>query len=222
MRITVERATQNGANSGNLRTIGRADQSNAAKALALAFTEYNVMQHVFPDDASRTTRLERLYAGCVAAGLQGGGVAISEASDESGVPLGAVVWLGAGEFPVRPVRLVRTGMILTPLRIGFGAFSRLESHEGGAEKEIARMYAGRKMGYLWLLGTTPSGRGNGLGRRLVEFTCEQIRTAGHEVCVLKTDTTENVRLYEHLGFRVTGSGTGASDGIDYWILEREL
>jgi GNAT superfamily N-acetyltransferase len=223
MKATIEKPR--GSTPGRSHTIlriGKEDHSKATKTLAVAFEQYNVMRYVFPEDQSRVQNLERLYRGCVSAAIQGGGVATTGASDPNGIPYGAVVWLNSGEFPIRFSRLILSGMILTPLRIGGTALSRLEEHEGPAEHQIAQLYPGQNMAYLWLIGTTPAGRGQGLSRTLIEYTCQEMKRSGHAVCVLKTDTEENVRLYQHLGFTVTGSGQNEKNGLGYWILERKL
>jgi GNAT superfamily N-acetyltransferase len=205
-----------------IRKIGKSDRTEAVKTLAAAFEEYNVMQYVFPEDQSRVRNLEQLYRGCVSAAIQGGGVATTEAADAEGIPMGAVVWLGSGEFPIRFSRLITSGMVLTPLRIGTAALGRLDEFEGPVEKHIVKLYQGRNMAYLWLLGTTPSGRGQGLSRALVEHTCLEMKNSGHELCILQTNTEENIRLYKHLGFSVSGFGQIEKNSIGYWILERKL
>jgi ribosomal protein S18 acetylase RimI-like enzyme len=194
----------------------------AATAMAEAFAGYRVMTYVLPRDTDRQRRLERMFRSCVRAALHLGGGSIVDTADEREPAAGAVIWIDGARFPIRPRALFTSGMILTPLRIGLAAFSRLETHEGPAESRIASRYSGTRMAYLWMIGTTRAARGQGVGRRLITQTLEQMRSADYQVCVLKTDTMENVRLYEHLGFTVAEHVTETTSGLDYWILERRL
>jgi hypothetical protein len=205
-----------------LTHLTRSAKMKTAGSLALAFEEYPMMKYVFPDDAKRVSSLEALFQGCVRGSYLAGGVVAASPADDSGIPGGAVCWLSAGQFPIKPGLLLSSGMILTPLRIGLDAYKRLETQEHEAEVKIDERYSGSNMAYLWLIGTSPAARGRGLGRRLIDVTLKSMKDKGHELCVLKTDTSENVGFYEYLGFSVTESGVSGGSGIPYWILEKTL
>lgn len=76
---------------------------------------------------------------------------------------------------------------------------------------------------VWFLGTVgvdPARRGGGLGRAVLEPGLAAAERAGVGA-FLETSTAENVRFYEHLGFRVTAEVDIPDGGPTTWCMLRQ-
>lgn len=142
-----------------------------------------------------------------------GGVAL--AGDGAGV----AGWVDDQSIEIGLAAAVASRMLLLPLRFGPAAMARLQRHERHVEPLVHAAIPGR-FAYLWVLGVDPSRRGEGLGRATVAVALEQMREAGFDRCVLKTEQPDNVGLYEHLGFEVATATTVPASGLRPWVMVR--
>jgi GNAT superfamily N-acetyltransferase len=73
--------------------------------------------------------------------------------------------------------------------------------------------------YLSLLGTAPASQGKGLAGSLLKEVLDRCDGEGWPA-YLETSRPENVRFYEHRGFRVTGT-TELPNGPQVWFMWRD-
>ncbi len=73
--------------------------------------------------------------------------------------------------------------------------------------------------YLSILGVSPSARGRGLGRRLLEPTLDEADRAKAD-CYLETFSSRALPFYERLGFRRVASHVEPVTSSEYWIMVR--
>jgi len=73
--------------------------------------------------------------------------------------------------------------------------------------------------YLQVLGVDPACQRQGYGGQLLRALIEQSEQAGLQL-YLETETESNVRMYEHLRFRVVQEITLAMIGLPMWEMVR--
>ena len=188
------------------------DDRSGGRILAAAFAQDPMFRHVIPDARQRIRQLPRLFAGSLRHCARRGGVAVVDASGVAG-------WVDGAHLSVGLVDAARARMLIVPVTIGPAAMGRLNRHERQTEAMIRQTCDG-PFAYLWSLGVDPARQGGGLGRRTVTAALAQMRAAGYDRCVLKTEQPDNVGLYRHLGFEVAASGTVESSGLTTWIMIR--
>ena len=197
------------------RLLTVAQKKAAAEALGAAFARDPFMSYVFPDSASRAQKLATLFLPTIRCGLQCGGVEVHSEGKA------ALIWLSGENFPLRFSQVLRSGLIWTPLKIGFHAFKRLEDHEAVCDRELLNR-APKGFAYLWLVGVHPDASGQGLGRQLIQAVIDSMRNRGHTACLLRTDTEKNVSFYKHLGFKLLHSDTVPASKLPYWLFSQDL
>lgn len=186
--------------------------SAAAEALARAFYDDPLQAYVFPDPAERAVRSPQHFAPILRYGLLFGEVLTTE-----GTPLGASVWLPPGEWEVTPERAEEAGLNDLPEAIGEEAAERFFSATGAVEmyhREVPQHW------YLMVVGVSPDGRGQGLGRALIQPIMDRADAAGMP-CYLETAQPDNVAFYKHLGFRQVVEVVEAQSGLRLWTFRRD-
>ena len=72
--------------------------------------------------------------------------------------------------------------------------------------------------YLAAVGVAPDRQGTGLGRRVLTPLLDRCDSHG-ELAALETSSSDNLRLYERLGFEVRAE-VEAPDGPHVWLMRR--
>ena len=182
----------------NIRRLTYNEKNNAVNVLASAFQEYPVMRYILKDSNTNyqghlealvgffcETRLTRDYP------LLG---------VYSGQELVAVAGINEPIFKSWPEALHdvynRLGQV-----IGKDAIQRLEAYEkqaGKYEPEITHYYLG-------IIGVLPGHQGKGYAKFLIENLIEVSESDPNSNGIsLSTEKKENIPIYEHFGFNVTG------------------
>jgi GNAT superfamily N-acetyltransferase len=177
-----------------VRAAGRGDAAEAGQVLARAFADDPVTRWFLPADGSRHRRLRRffitelrhesLHHGAVEVACADGGVA------------GAAVWLPPGaslgtEVSALPGYLRAFGRRLVII-------SRYQSAAVSAHPRDEPHW------YLAYIGVDPARRGSGVGAALLRSRLRRCDQEGLPA-YLESSNPENVPLYQHFGFRVTGA-----------------
>ncbi|HSK23975.1 MAG TPA: GNAT family N-acetyltransferase [Egicoccus sp.] len=183
---------------------------DAAAALAAAFHAGTLFGHVLPDPVTRARRLPWLFAGTLRHCRRHGHVLTDGADAAAG-------WVPGGRLALGPVDLVRTGLVLTPLRFGPGATLRLERHERPTERRLVDALT-PSTGYLWVLGVRPDRQGTGAGGAMLRRVLDDMAAGGHDRCLLRTDDEPNVGFYRRHGFEVVEHCTDLKSGLPAWIM----
>jgi len=191
------------------------EQKRAAAVLSRAFARDPFMSYVFPNAQTREQQLTTLFEPVIRCSQRYGGVEMTAGGE------GVLGWLSGEHFPLGVSQLVRTGMILTPLRIGLPAFFRLQGHDGDGEKALEQR-APKGFAYLWVVGVSPESAGQGYGKQVIQSALETMRRRGHSSCLLRTDNEKNVAIYERLGFKPIHSAIIPKSNLPFWVLFQEL
>jgi ribosomal protein S18 acetylase RimI-like enzyme len=193
----------------------REDQIDAAGRMeARAFDDDPLMCYFEPDDERRRRWLPWFFGAAVRMGHLYGTVHTTE--DVAG----AAVWLADGQTGMHPMRMVRSGMLAMPFKLGFGALGRTMGLMNTLEK-LHKEAVPPDHWYLALLGVEPARQGQGVGGALLQPVLAQA-DAQHWPCYLETQKERNVPFYQRHGFEVVVEIEPKSDGRPkMWTMRRE-
>ncbi len=182
----------------------------AVATLARAFRDDPMMRYVLPNDARRARLLPWNFSVLVRYCFPYGEVHTTTNLD------GVACWLPPGSSMTNVWGMLRSGMMLAPLRLGPVAFSR--SMVLSAYMDAMR---GRTVPvphwYLSAIGVEPSRQGRGIGGALLDPVLARA-DANRLPCYLETQTERNVEFYEKRGFKVSGAST--IRGLRVWAMLR--
>ena len=127
-------------------------------------------------------------------------------------------WLPPGSFPMSPLRMVRAGMILAPLKLGlapFGRFMRLMNHL----EHLHKRDAPPQHWHLQFVGVDPPHQGQGIGSALMQPVLTRADADGLP-CYLETTNGRTVPLYRRHGFEAVVEGDAPKGGPHFWTMAR--
>ena len=163
-----------------------------AQILAAAFHNDAMFVFIEPDGERRRRVLPWFFGTAIRIGRHLGRV---DLDPERGV----AIWLRPGaRFGM--LAIVRSGLVLAPLRFGRSAMKRFGRLTSAFEEAGARV-RGDRYWHLFILGVEPGHQGQGVGRRLLAPVLAQADAAG-ERCYLETLEERNLAFYSGLGFAV--------------------
>ena len=196
-------------------TIIRKDQiEEAGRVLARAFDDDPLMSYIEPDLDRQRRLLPWLFSAACRMGHLYGTV---HTSDDIA---GAAIWLSNGQTGLHPVRMLRSGMVLMPFKVGFGAFGRVMRTLNTLEK-LHKGAVPPEHWYLSVLGVEPDRQGQGVGGALLQPVLARA-DADHRPCYLETQKERNVPFYERHGFEVVVELPPEADGRPrMWTMRRE-
>ncbi|MFI8191162.1 GNAT family N-acetyltransferase [Streptomyces sp. NPDC085946] len=195
-----------------IRTAGEGDREQVVRLLDDAFQDDPVSRWVFPGDEHRRRAHPRLMAAFTDIVLADGRVDLAE--DGSACAL----WLPvpadghggeAGDAPDDDA--VRLREAVDPDNERVELIGRLTA---GIHP------AGRAHEYLWMIGVAPGRQGEGLGSALIGSVLDRCDREGLPA-YLEASSARSRRLYERLGFELTGSPLDLPDGPRMWPMWRE-
>ena len=177
----------------------------ASRVLARAFRDDPIAHYLFPND-SRRSRLLPWYLGSALRYCSNyGEVYATEDLD------GVAAWLPPGKTKVSNYwHMLRSGMLLAPLKVGPSAFSRLMSLTAYMDAAHER-WAPQKHWYLFVLGVEPSSQGRGIGGALMKPVLARADADGIP-CYLETQYGRNSSFYGKYGFEVVEEGVVPNGG----------
>jgi ribosomal protein S18 acetylase RimI-like enzyme len=186
----------------------------AGEVLARAFQDNPMPQYVVPDDAKRARVLDWFMSVAARYGHMYGEVYTTADKVEGGA-----IWLPPENFAMSPVRMVRSGMILMPLKLGLAAFGRFMNFSNHWE-HLHKRDIPRPHWYLWFVGVDPPRQGQGTGSALMQPVVARADADGLP-CYLETANARNVPLYERHGFEVVVEDDLPKGGPHFWTMKRE-
>ncbi len=182
-----------------------------ASVLADAFADYPIYTYAIPDPRKRVRALQALFEVEATYGLKYG--TIHATSDQlEGVMYG----LSSNAMFLSYWRMVKSGALKIPLKMGMG-FIKRQGVISSVHDEMRLKYASFPHTYLWNIGVRPELQGQGHAGRLVRHLLEELAIK-NEPCYLETARETNVRLYEHLGFKLMESREIPGTSITTWAM----
>ena len=187
--------------------------SQIAKMLARAFHDDALYAFVLPEDSKRAEVLLWLFDRVMCYSFLYGRVYATPELD------GVACWLPPGQTELTLGRIVRSGLVAAPLKMGLPAYRRFDAYSSYVDKLHAQ-YAPQPHWYLWVLAVAPSSQGQGIGSRLIQPILEQTH-AESIACYLETEAESNIRFYKKHGFRVVEEGAVPGTGLKVWAMMRD-
>ena len=184
----------------------------ATITLERAFSTDPMFTWIFPDPIQRSQSLRRLNRVPLEYGLRYGHVT------QSNNGLAIAIWIPP-DRPMTMGRMVRSGALKMPFRIGFGPFAKFM----GANEIMGRLhkkYVPEPHWQLLIVGVDPELQGRGLGTALVK---EGLARADRANCPCYRDTSkeQNLAFYERLGFAVVEATALGDGGPTGWAMRRD-
>ncbi len=127
---------------------------------------------------------------------------------------GVAILIPPGGHVASLPRMVRSGLIAAPFRLGPAALGRLTAF-ATASRDLRTGVVPGPFWYVGGIGVDPERQGQGIGTVLME---ELGALAGDPLC-LETANERNVAWYERLGFAVIAEGR-VPDGPLIWSMQR--
>ncbi len=172
------------------------DQGRAiASTLAKAFVDYPLFTYGIPDPSRRGQSLQVLFEVMVTYTMKYGKIYATSDQLE-----GVLCCLPKEAMLISSWGMIKSGAARIPLKMGLG-FIRRQVVTTKVIEALRAKHANFPHTYLWTIGVKPDLKGQGHAGRLVRHLLNEL-AAKNEPCYLETSRESNVRLYEHLGFKV--------------------
>jgi GNAT superfamily N-acetyltransferase len=194
--------------------LGRRQIGQASAVLNRAFHDDPLSVYIFPDESERARCLGRQWHALVAYGQLFGHVYTTPSL------AGVACWLPPGKATASFWSLLRTGFALPRSLLamrgeGRRRFFAVLSHE----EDVHGRLLPQPHWYLGALAVEPARQRQGVGSRLLQPVLALADAEGCP-CYLETQSVENVRFYERLGFRVAHEGQVPGHPLTLWALIR--
>ena len=201
------------ADATGLFRLTRVHADAAAQTLAQAFASDPLYAYVIRNPDARARLLPELFSFRIRYGVRYGAVHATSPQME-----GIAMWLPSNRVHMTQWRMLRAGGLRFYLQAGESVVARLNSIHGYVLSLLARL----DIGPHWHMGpmaVAPDLQGKGHGASLLRPVLAQLDRQGH-ACLVETNDEENVRLYEHFGFRVAERGAIPGANLPLWVMVR--
>lgn len=193
--------------------LGAHQINDSGAALARAFHDDPMLEFILPDEAKRAGPATWFFTAATKYGHRYGHVFTTGEQ-----VAGDAIWLPPGEAKMNPIRMVRCGMLLAPLKFGTGAFGRFMSLVNHMEHLHERDMP-EPHWYLMVLGVDPPRQGQGVGSALIQPMLDRADAEGLP-CYLETMKTKNLPFYQRHGFSVVVEDDLPKGGPHFWTMKR--
>ena len=179
----------------DLYRLNKPDINPASEVLVRAFRNYPLLQHAFPDKLQKEKVAPYFFRYSLHYGIRYGEAYATSLNLE-----GIAIWLPSAYFPVTFWRLLSSVPLSVILGFGRQGGGRLR-YVGDSIDTVHKRLAPFKHWFLQELGVDPRFQGKGYAGRLLRPMLARLDEEGLP-CYLETFDEENVRIYEHFGFKV--------------------
>ncbi len=191
----------------------RAQIGESGVVLARAFYDDPLMIYIVPDDARRLNALQWFMTSAANYGDKFGEVYTTDGHID-----GDAIWLPPGGTKVTMLRMVQSGLLAAPFKLGLGAFRRflgvMDLFDRLHERDMPQPHW-----YLMIAGVDPPRQGQGVGGALIAPILARADADGAQ-CYLETQKTRNVPFYQKHGFEVVVEDDIPKGGPHYWTMKR--
>ena len=133
---------------------------------------------------------------------------------------GIVAWVPGKYADMTAWRIIRSGGKGAAMRMGSNAAKKMGHVFKPVTEDRHEHMAGRTFLYLLIVGVATELQGKGFGRKLIGAAIEKSEREGFQL-YLETETEENVRMYEHFGFRLLKRITLPIVDLPLWEMVRK-
>jgi len=195
--------------------VQKRDIMRASKVLADAFQRDPLWNKIYEGDPDIGKRFQAFFEGGVRYCLKYGEV-YAPSEDLEGI-IGLVPGRYAG---MNAWRAIRSGTMSVGMRMGLKTAMKMGTIFKPVVEDRREHMAGCAFLYVLVFGVATELRGKGLGRKLIGAAIEKSEREGLHL-YLETETEENVRMYEHFGFRLLKRLTLPIVDLPMWEMVRE-
>lgn len=199
----------------DLILLRRRDLPRAGEVLNDAFRDDPVWNRIFEDVPDPAEKRRAFFETPVRYCLHYGTVRATSDRLE-----GIAAWVPGELAGMSFFRMIRSGAIRSGMRIGTAVMKKLMRSLGTLETDRKEIMKGRPYLYLAVIGVAPAFQGRGFGGTLLRALFEECGKMSSSV-YLETETEENVRMYEHFGFRTARSIILPGIDLPMWQMVRE-
>lgn len=186
----------------------------AIDTLSAAFQDYPLLNYYYPDDITKRKIAHYFCSVAVYAGMHYGEVYANSPCIE-----GVAVWVPSTEYPFTFLKLLQS----VPLSVLFGL-----GRYGGNKMKKAGEYIDNvhcrlvpfKHWYLYMVGVQPQFQRRSYASKLIRTMLERIDAEGIP-CYLETLDERNMKIYEHLGFKIIDESIIPDTNLKNWAMLRE-
>jgi len=198
-----------------LYRVQKGDIVLASKVLADAFQHDPVWNKIYEGGPDIGKRFHAFFEGGVRYCLKYGEV-YAPSKDLEGV-----IGLVPGKYAdMSWWRAIRSGTMSVGMRMGLKTAMKMGTIFKPVVKDRREHMAGGAFLYVLVFGVSTELQGKGFGRKLIGAAIEKSEREGLHL-YLETETEENVRMYEHFGFRLLKKITLPIVDLPMWELVRK-
>ena len=198
-----------------LYRVQKRDIVRASKVLADAFQRDPVWNKIYEGESDIEKRFRALFEGGVRYCLKYGQV-YAPSEDLEGV-----IGLVPGEYADTTWwRAMRSGTMSVGMRMGLNTAKKVRTVFKPITEDRHEHMAGHTFLYLLVLGVATEMQGKGFGRKLIGAAIEKSEREGL-LLYLETSEEENIKMYEHFGFRLLKKITLPIVDLPMWEMVRE-
>jgi GNAT superfamily N-acetyltransferase len=194
--------------------------SSAGDLLAAAFFTNPAHVYICPDPNLRYARLRWLLSANLRAQP---GLEASFCLVEDGSVNAMGFWTHSDSPKAGLLRQVRSGLLLTPMKLGFLGIRRAFEVTEAIEVHLSQALGGQPHWYLNNMVVRDELQGRGIGTQLLmgELGIASCTNPDHAIA-LSTQKEENVAFYQRLGFAIAHSGVIGSGPAAFsnWVMVR--
>jgi GNAT superfamily N-acetyltransferase len=198
-----------------LYRVQKGDIARIGKVLADAFQRDPLWNKIYEGESDLETRFRAFFEVPVRYCLKYGEVHAPSKALE-----GVVAWVPGKYADMTMWRIIRSGAMGAAMRMGSNAGKKMGSVFKPVTDDRNEHMAGSTYQYLLIVGVATELHGKGFGRKLIGAAIEKSEREGLQL-YLETEAEENVKMYEHFGFRLLKRITLPIVGLPMWEMVRK-
>ncbi|MFC2067907.1 GNAT family N-acetyltransferase [Chloroflexota bacterium] len=198
-----------------LYRVQKGDVTRAGKVLADAFQHDPVWNKIFEGESNLEMRYRAFFEIPVRHCLKYGEVYAPSENLE-----GVVAWVPEKYAEMTAWRMICSGAMGAGMRMGSNAAKKMGPVFKPMAEDRRKHMAENPYLYLLVIGVATELQGKGFGRKLIGAAIEKSEREGIQL-YLETETEENVKMYEHFGFRLLEKITLPIVDLPMWEMVRE-
>jgi ribosomal protein S18 acetylase RimI-like enzyme len=132
---------------------------------------------------------------------------------------GVLMMLPPDQTKMTLSKMVQSGFLAAPFKMGWASFSRMMTFMDFAEKEH-KAATSIDHYYIMTVGVLPERQGMGIGKKLMTKALK-IVDANNMPCYLETQNKSNVPIYQKFGFEVVSTKEIPTGGLHNWGMLRQ-
>jgi ribosomal protein S18 acetylase RimI-like enzyme len=198
-----------------LYRVQKGDIVQASKVLADAFQRDPLWKKIYEGDPDIKKRFHAFFEGGVRYCLKYGELYAPSENMEG------IIGLIPGKYAdMNAWRAILSGSMGVGMRIGLSTAMKMGTIFKSVVGDRREHMAGCAFLYVLVFGVATELQGKGFGRKLMDAAIEKSEREGLHL-YLETETEENVKMYEHFGFKLLKKVTLPVVDLPMWEMVRE-